>query len=267
MNVAEDALEFTDFGDTVNEIMNTNSIESNDRWFIYDESEGLPRHVHHSVMQTLMADGLGVATITGENTFSETPGTLHLTGSGVSLAEAGGVVTATITGGGGGGGTALTKAQADDGTDTTEGLVSGLLLYDAITTHAHEFGITEVGRIPGHRDRSHLVPDARLRHRHPQRPDHHPGDPGRRSLRVSTGQNIARWRQRRQQRLDGMPDRDLGIAGVRDHLEPESHLVNQPGVYRELHARPSSTLRAILRRRSLSQIWDCTGGRSVAPRP
>ena len=42
------------------------------------------------------------------------------------------MVTATITGGGGGGGTALTKAQADSGTDTTEGLVSGLLLYDAI---------------------------------------------------------------------------------------------------------------------------------------
>ena len=146
VNVAEDALVFTDFGDTVNEIMNTNSIESNDRWFIYDESEGLPRHVHHSVMQTLMADGLGVATITGESTFSETPGTLRLTGSGVSLAEAGGVVTATITGGAAS--TALTKAQADSGSDTTEGLVSGLLLYDAITTHAHEFGIPEVGRIP-----------------------------------------------------------------------------------------------------------------------
>ena len=146
VNTSGNGLIFTDFGDTVNEIMNTNSIEPNDRWFIYDESEGLPRHVHHSVMQTLMADGLGVATITGESTFSETPGTLRLTGSGVSLASAGGVVTATITGGAAS--TALTKAQADSGSDTTEGLVSGLLLYDAITTHAHEFGIPEVGSIP-----------------------------------------------------------------------------------------------------------------------
>ena len=148
VNTSGNGLIFTDFGDTVNEIMNTNSIETNDRWFIYDESEGLPRHVHHSVMQTLMADGQGIVTLTGANTFSETPATLNLIGSGVSLAESGGVVTATITGGGGGGGTALTKAQADSGTDTTEGLVSGLLLYDAITTHAHEFGIPEVGSIP-----------------------------------------------------------------------------------------------------------------------
>ena len=62
---------FTDFGDTVNEIMNVNSIATDDRWFIYDENVGLPRYVHHSVMQTLMADGLGVATITGDSTFSE----------------------------------------------------------------------------------------------------------------------------------------------------------------------------------------------------
>ena len=147
VNVGGTALVFTNFGETVFQEMNPGSIDAaNDRYFIFDESESLPRFLEHDALQLLMADGLGVATITGESTFSETPGTLHLTGSGVSLAEAGGVVTATITGGAVS--TALTKAQADDGTDTTEGLVSGLLLYDAITTHAHEFGIPEVGRIP-----------------------------------------------------------------------------------------------------------------------
>ena len=121
----------------------------------------------------------------------------------------------TITGGGGGGGTALTKAQADSGSDTTEGLVSGLLLYDAITTHAHEFGIPEVGSIPA----AETAPVLFLTHDYDTgtRSDRTitPGDPGRRSLRVVDRAKHCRWAQRRQQRLDGMPDRDLWSAGVR----------------------------------------------------
>ena len=167
VNTSGNGLIFTDFGDTVNEIMNTNSIEPNDRWFIYDESEGLPRHVHHSVMQTLMADGLGVATITGESTFSETPGTLRLTGSGVSLARG------------------RWRGDRDDhgwrgehGADQGAGRLRDrydrgarerpAALRRRITTHAHEFGIPEVGSIPAAETAPTLVPDARLRHRHPQ---------------------------------------------------------------------------------------------------
>ena len=52
----------------------------------------------------------------------------------------------------GGGGTLLTKAEAEDGTDTTEGLVSGLLLFDAINAHAPaNHSILQVSSIPAGR--------------------------------------------------------------------------------------------------------------------
>ena len=103
VNAAGDALVFTNFGETVNQEMNPTSIDAaNDRYFIYDESESKPRFLEHDALKLLMADGLGVATITGDSSFSHTPATLNMTGSGVSLTESGGVVTATITGGGGG---------------------------------------------------------------------------------------------------------------------------------------------------------------------
>ena len=116
-----------------NELITTSVIADADRLLGWDQSDGLSRTWELPVLRTYFRDGLVEANPGGTPAASLT--TVTIDGTDYSIT--------------GGGGTLLTKAEAESQTDTTGGLVSGLLLYDAVAAHASGFhSILQVSAIP-----------------------------------------------------------------------------------------------------------------------